>query len=216
MDLHSHCRHNEVIGCLGGYYCRVTKTLYVLTTVPGSSVDDHFNQCELDAVSYVDAINEFEKQNLHMVGWYHSHPKFSTKPSIVDIQTQKYNQEVFFQRYSNDEKNNKQQQVNDEQTVDERLLIPPEEKERTFVGFIITPFLVQPIGSTLLSSKSFTRYQPHSERSIGSKFIANNTCYDYHHNYGSSYCYFTPELNSTLASTIKCFWVGGPQYSKDV
>lgn len=221
MDLHSHCHHNEVIGCLGGYYCRVTKTLYVLTTVPGSSVDDHFNHCELDPVSYVDAIEEFEKQNLQMVGWYHSHPKFFTKPSIVDIQTQKYNQGIFSERYSNKEKNkstnNKQQQVSAGDSEDrQRPIVPSEEKERTFVGFIVTPFLVQPIGSTLTSSKSFTRYQPHSERSIGSKFIANNICYDYHHRYHSSYCYFTPELNSILASTIKCFWVNGPQFSKDV
>lgn len=217
MDLHAHCSHNEVIGCLGGYYCRVTKTLYVLTTVPGSSIEDRFNQCELDSVSYVNSIEVIEKQNLKMVGWYHSHPKFSTKPSILDIQTQKCYQGIFLERYINEEKNksinNKQEKINDNLSKDEQQQ-PLEENERTFVGFIITPFLVQPIGQTL-SSKSFTRYQPHSERSIGSKFIANNIPYDYHHRHDSSYCYFTPELNSILASTIKCFWASSPKYSKD-
>lgn len=52
MDLHAHCILTEVIGCLGGYYCNVTKTLHILVAEPCISIDDHQAKCEMDPGKY--------------------------------------------------------------------------------------------------------------------------------------------------------------------
>ena len=39
-------------------------------------------------VSQTQASEEIEKNNMSVVGWYHSHPTFEPNPSIRDIETQ--------------------------------------------------------------------------------------------------------------------------------
>ena len=48
MDLHAHCLKTEVIGLLGGHYCRVTKTLHISTAEPCPSESDNSIKCEID------------------------------------------------------------------------------------------------------------------------------------------------------------------------
>ena len=52
MDLHAHCLNTEVIGYLGGYFCKITKTLHILRAEPCCSIDDAETTCEMDPGSY--------------------------------------------------------------------------------------------------------------------------------------------------------------------
>lgn len=52
MDLHAHCFHTEVIGCLGGFYCKVTRTLHILAAEPCYSIENHETECEMDPGSF--------------------------------------------------------------------------------------------------------------------------------------------------------------------
>lgn len=206
MDLHAHCLKTEVIGLLGGYYCRVTKTLHIETAEPCPSICNDSIRCEIDPgmfyllfdlnlviilfgnifpVSQAIALEKVEMQHYQVVGWYHSHPTFSPDPSLRDIETQTAYQQMFNQCSSSTGGG------------------------RPYVAFILSPFLKpddKAISKRLNPSSSFQLSGP-QQNNRGRRFYANDKLYDYCGNDTVSYRYFTPELNSLLASPYKCFWV---------
>ncbi|KAI7691527.1 hypothetical protein SSS_06962 [Sarcoptes scabiei] len=215
MDLHAHCFHTEVIGCLGGFYCKVTRTLHILAAEPCYSIENHETECEMDPVSQALVLEKLERKNLQMVGWYHSHPTFSPKPSVRDIDTQNYYQKIFKNPPRSKAKNTNQIDLSENFDSSESLQNEfsglkdsvHESDSHPFVAFIISPFIPYDGRVSTLTSKSFTRFQAIIDRPIDAKFYANNRIYSYHHAYNKSFCYFTPELNNILSSSIKCFWV---------
>lgn len=87
MDFHSHLAHTEIIGLLGGYFDETANVLRVQLAFPCRSVSTGI-QCEMDPVSECQACELFDRKNLKMVGWYHSHPTFEPNPSVRDIENQ--------------------------------------------------------------------------------------------------------------------------------
>lgn len=48
IDIHAHCMTTEVIGLLGGKFCKQTNQLFILTAEPCHTIDDHNLQCEME------------------------------------------------------------------------------------------------------------------------------------------------------------------------
>lgn len=115
IDVHAHCVKTEVIGLLGGIYDQRTQQLFILTSEPCVSLDDHDLQCDMDPgiahpsiictvllysvyipiVSQAMAKESLECKNYQVVGWYHSHPTFVPNPSLRDLETQSNFQQLF-------------------------------------------------------------------------------------------------------------------------
>ncbi|XP_038048375.1 histone H2A deubiquitinase MYSM1-like [Patiria miniata] len=87
MDVHSHMSSTEVIGLLGGKFCKEDNMLDVLLAVPCNSISTGM-QCEMDPVSQTEAYESILAKDYQVVGWYHSHPAFAANPSVRDIETQ--------------------------------------------------------------------------------------------------------------------------------
>lgn len=139
------------------------------------------------------------------------------------MDTQNYYQNLFTDNLSkNSHKNNKNSyfdMADNDKNQNEKSIIAIDDQANIcpFVAFIISPYI--PLKNNLrncLTSKSFTRYRPTVERPNCVRFFVDNANYKYPHDYNKSYCYFTNELNSVLASPIKCFWIGNSKYSKTV
>ncbi|ACO66434.1 predicted protein, partial [Micromonas commoda] len=101
MDFHSHlCRH-EIIGFLGGTWDPRTKCLTVKRALParrlvlGAPGENANVEVELDPESVPDIVEALDRDGLRVVGWYHSHPVFSTHPSLRDIENQSNYQRLF-------------------------------------------------------------------------------------------------------------------------
>lgn len=101
MDFHSHlCRH-EIIGFLGGTWDPRTKCLAVKRALParrlvlGAPGENANVEVELDPESVPDIVEALDRDGLRLVGWYHSHPVFSTHPSLRDIENQANYQRLF-------------------------------------------------------------------------------------------------------------------------
>ncbi|KAI8088738.1 uncharacterized protein BX664DRAFT_331257 [Halteromyces radiatus] len=97
MDFHSHLVMTEIIGLMGGTFEideNGQKTLTVECVFPCKSTSTDI-QCEMDPVSEMEAREWFDKRDLKVVGWYHSHPSFVAIPSIRDIETQMSYQDLF-------------------------------------------------------------------------------------------------------------------------
>ena len=101
MDFHSHlCRH-EIIGFLGGTWDPRTKCLTVKRALParrlvlGAPGENASVEVELDPESVPDIVEALDRDGLRVVGWYHSHPVFSTHPSLRDIENQSNYQRLF-------------------------------------------------------------------------------------------------------------------------
>ncbi|KAJ1680031.1 hypothetical protein EV182_000822 [Spiromyces aspiralis] len=92
-DLHSHMASTEIIGLLGGTYDATNRALRVTAVFPCNSISTTI-QCEMDPASEIEAREEFSKQQLQVVGWYHSHPTFEPNPSVRDIVNQSSYQEL--------------------------------------------------------------------------------------------------------------------------
>lgn len=126
---------------------------------------------------------------MQLVGWYHSHPTFSPSPSCRDIDSQ-----LFYQNAFKDSETN---------------------IDRPYVGFIISPY-IKPNPQTLkntLNSKSFQLFTPVENSNPDARFYANDCIYDYD---VAKQRYFTYELNSVLASSFTCFWIGASEGSVTV
>ncbi|KAK9818670.1 hypothetical protein WJX74_002471 [Apatococcus lobatus] len=90
MDYHAHLNMNEIIGFLGGSYDEERRVMRVLKAYPVKELqteDDRIN-VEMDPEDDFQVRQLIEKDNLRCMGWYHSHPRFETLPSLVDIGNQ--------------------------------------------------------------------------------------------------------------------------------
>lgn len=87
MELHAHLCSHETIGLLGGRWEPENSRLTVLRAFPGDG--QHTNR-DIKICSHNEARTrlEIERENLQVVGWYHSHPLFQPNPSWTDIETQ--------------------------------------------------------------------------------------------------------------------------------
>lgn len=101
MDFHSHlCRH-EIIGFLGGTWDPHTRSLNVKRALParrlvlGAPGENASVEVELDPESVPDIVEALDRDGLRVVGWYHSHPVFSTHPSLRDVENQANYQRLF-------------------------------------------------------------------------------------------------------------------------
>lgn len=85
IDFHCHLTTNEVCGYLGGTWDFNTHNLNITHTFPllNSRFDrDKSSDCEYEIQKAM-----LEK-NLQLVGWYHSHPRFSSQPTLRDCDKQ--------------------------------------------------------------------------------------------------------------------------------
>lgn len=85
IDFHSHLTTNEVSGYLGGSWDFNTHNLNITHTFPllNSRFDrDKSPDCEYEIQK---AMMEL---NIQLVGWYHSHPRFTAQPTIRDCDKQ--------------------------------------------------------------------------------------------------------------------------------
>ncbi|CAG2061704.1 unnamed protein product, partial [Timema podura] len=87
MDLHSHAFHSEVIGLLGGRYYEEGAVLRITRSQPCKSNSSGVH-CDMCPVSQTEASERLHAEDLEVVGWYHSHPKFFPNPSVQDLDTQ--------------------------------------------------------------------------------------------------------------------------------
>lgn len=88
MTLHSSISNFEIIGWLGGFILGnqiIIKKAYsveeVRTQTPTMNV-------EMDPISAIEIQSVIEGDGFSVIGWYHSHPKFKTNPSNIDIENQ--------------------------------------------------------------------------------------------------------------------------------
>lgn len=85
MDFHCHLTNNEVCGYLGGTWDINAHNLSITHAFPcrNSRFDrDKAAMCELQIQKLM------VKKNLHLVGWYHSHPRFPVQPTLRDCDAQ--------------------------------------------------------------------------------------------------------------------------------
>jgi SHAQKYF class myb-like DNA-binding protein len=96
-DLHAHLSQIEIIGFLGGKWEPDKLTITIEEAFPCKSLttaDDSVN-VEMDPESEYEIRETIEKKNMHIVGWYHSHPAFQPDPSLRDIENQTNYQILF-------------------------------------------------------------------------------------------------------------------------
>lgn len=58
-------------------------------------VDDGSTDVELDPEAAILAKEQILERGLHLVGWYHTHPKFKAEPSVTDIANHHAQQNMF-------------------------------------------------------------------------------------------------------------------------
>ena len=87
---------------MGGTFDADAKTLKITRALPArrltlKDVDgaDAAVEVELDPESVPDIVDALDEDGLRVVGWYHSHPVFSTHPSLRDIENQANYQFLF-------------------------------------------------------------------------------------------------------------------------
>lgn len=89
MNLHALLCESEVIGWLAGVadeeQVRIVKAFPV--KAQGETENPNMN-VEMDPLAAVAVQDDILLQDLQIVGWYHSHPKFANTPSILDIESQ--------------------------------------------------------------------------------------------------------------------------------
>lgn len=74
----------EVMGILVGY--RKPGRIVIWDAWIGDCLSEHA-ETEIDPVALVKIIEKAKKRNLSVLGWFHSHPHFSSSPSGVDTAT---------------------------------------------------------------------------------------------------------------------------------
>lgn len=85
----------------------------MLAAYPCKEIVSSRNSVEMDPIAELEVRASIQKDNLVIVGWYHSHPTFEPDPSIIDIENQNNYQLLF---------------------SDEKSRVDP------FVGLIVTPY----------------------------------------------------------------------------
>ena len=87
MELHAHLCNYETIGLLGGRWEPENSRLAIVRAFPGDG--QHANRdVKMCSLSEARTRLEVERENLQVVGWYHSHPLFQPNPSCADIEIQ--------------------------------------------------------------------------------------------------------------------------------
>ncbi|KAG5675440.1 hypothetical protein PVAND_005344 [Polypedilum vanderplanki] len=85
IDFHCHLTTNEVSGYLGGIWDFNTQNLSITHAFP-------FLNCRYDREKSSEREHEIQKsmleKNIQLVGWYHSHPRFSAQPTMRDCDKQ--------------------------------------------------------------------------------------------------------------------------------
>jgi proteasome lid subunit RPN8/RPN11 len=80
-------------------------TIYIMEAFPARCVEakvlaktgrDAFSEVEMDPESDVEVRTRIVQKGMSIVGWYHSHPFFSTDPSEVDVENQHNYQTLLF------------------------------------------------------------------------------------------------------------------------
>lgn len=85
IDFHCHLTTSEVCGYLGGTWDFNTHNLNITNTFP--LLNSRFDREKSADCEY--AIQKaMVEQNLQLVGWYHSHPRFSAQPTLRDCDKQ--------------------------------------------------------------------------------------------------------------------------------
>lgn len=85
IDFHCHLSLNEVCGYLGGDWDSGSNTMTVKYTYPCLYVPqdaENATACETNIQK------QMIKDNVKLVGWYHSHPTFDAHPTLRDIDNQ--------------------------------------------------------------------------------------------------------------------------------
>ncbi|KAJ3172677.1 hypothetical protein HDU88_006007 [Geranomyces variabilis] len=99
IDLHSHLLDTEVVGLLAGTYDEQAKACKISMAIPAKrkalESRDASITVEASEESLAAALATADAHGLHIVGWYHSHPVFSTLPSRIDCETQRMHQTAF-------------------------------------------------------------------------------------------------------------------------
>lgn len=85
IDFHSHLTTNEVCGYLGGTWDFNTHNLNITHTFP--LLNSRFDREKASDCEY-DIQKAMVEKNLQLVGWYHSHPRFSPQPTLRDCDKQ--------------------------------------------------------------------------------------------------------------------------------
>lgn len=85
IDFHCHLSLNEVCGYLGGDWDSASNTMtvkfaYACLNVPQDS--ENSSVCEINIQKAM------IKDNVKLVGWYHSHSTFEAHPTLRDIDSQ--------------------------------------------------------------------------------------------------------------------------------
>ena len=82
-DVHAHLADAEIIGLLGGRWDAAQRVVYVQAPFPCRASprdDDGATDVEMDPVSEFQVREVIRAQDLEVVGWYHSHPRFAAEP----------------------------------------------------------------------------------------------------------------------------------------
>lgn len=97
MEAHAHGSTAEVIGFLGGSFDGTSRTLRIAAALPARNLvaADAAVEVELDPEAMPPILEAFESEGLCVVGWYHSHPRFATLPSVRDVANQLAYQRLF-------------------------------------------------------------------------------------------------------------------------
>ena len=80
-DLHAHLCDAEIIGLLGGRRDPANNAVHVQAPFPCKAVprdDDGATDVEMDPVSDFQVREVIRAQDIEVVGWYHSHPRFAS------------------------------------------------------------------------------------------------------------------------------------------
>lgn len=103
IELHSHLINDEIIGFMSGVYNIDQKLITVNNAYPVKQIETADNQynAEMDPGDMFSTIELIESQQSNYVcGWYHSHPKFSNHPSVLDVDMHTQLQSMFYEKYS--------------------------------------------------------------------------------------------------------------------
>lgn len=85
IDFHCHLSLNEVCGYLGGDWDSGTNTMIVKYAYPHLIVPQDTKNATLCEINIQ---KQMIKDNVKLVGWYHSHPTFEAHPTLRDIDNQ--------------------------------------------------------------------------------------------------------------------------------
>jgi len=99
-DLHAHLAEAEIIGLLGGRWDPQNRCMHIQAPFPCRATprdDDGATDVEMDPASELQVREVIKRHDMDVVGWYHSHPRFASEPSVTDIENQRSYQTLFHQ-----------------------------------------------------------------------------------------------------------------------